>query len=103
MKVVELDPLSVEACHDLALTYLVMGQYDEAEKFFPKAFDLNPNWTWGYVKRAVTLPHTGNCAEASRRTEQSDLFDLMTKTGLERTLNSTNNQNCPLEFGPDQV
>ncbi len=71
-RAMELDPLSIGACHDLAITYQVMHRYEEADRTFQKAFDLDPNWTWGYVKRAVTLTHTQDCAEALRMAEQAE-------------------------------
>ena len=60
----ELDPLSVGPMHDIAINYMVRGDYPQAEAHFRKAIEVNPNWTWGYIKLARTLAHQGECEEA---------------------------------------
>jgi TolB-like protein/Tfp pilus assembly protein PilF/predicted Ser/Thr protein kinase len=65
----DLDPLSVGPIHDIAINYLVRGDYEEAEAHFRKAIEVNPNWTWGYIKLARTLAHEGDCEEALARAE----------------------------------
>jgi TolB-like protein/tetratricopeptide (TPR) repeat protein/predicted Ser/Thr protein kinase len=78
-KAMELDPLSVGACHDLAITYMVLHQYDQSEMYFKKAIDLNPNWTWGYIKLALTLSLVGRCEEALEMAGQAEM--LLTGSG----------------------
>jgi TolB-like protein/Tfp pilus assembly protein PilF/predicted Ser/Thr protein kinase len=65
----ELDPLSVGPMHDIAINYMVRGDYPQAEAHFRKAIEVNPNWTWGYIKLARTLAHQGECEEALARAE----------------------------------
>jgi serine/threonine-protein kinase len=65
----DLDPLSVGPMHDIAINYLVRGNNEQAEAHFRKAIEVNPNWTWGYIKLARTLAHEGDCEEALARAE----------------------------------
>jgi len=65
----ELDPLSVGPMHDIAINYLVRHDLEQAEAHFRKAIEVNPNWTWGYIKLARTLAHQGKCEEALAQAE----------------------------------
>jgi tetratricopeptide (TPR) repeat protein len=65
----ELDPLSVGPMHDIAINYMARGNYERAEAHFRKAIEVNPNWTWGYIKLARTLAHEGRCEEALAQAE----------------------------------
>ena len=72
IKAMELDPLSVGAAHDLAITYMVLHDYEKCETYFRQAIELNPNWTWGHIKLAKTYAHMGRCAEALAATEVAE-------------------------------
>ena len=60
----ELDPLSPSAAHMLAFALMGTRDYDRAASEFRAALDLNPNWTWGYIKLAKTLADSDRCTEA---------------------------------------
>ncbi len=47
-----LDPLSVMPVHDLAINDPVRHRFDAAAAGFRKTIDLDPDWTWGYIKLA---------------------------------------------------
>ena len=59
-----LDPLSVGPVHDIAINYLARGEYEQAAAGFRQTNDIDPNWTWGYIKLARTLALQKKCAEA---------------------------------------
>lgn len=59
-----LDPLSVGPVHDLAINAMLRGDLDEAARGFRRAIDIDPNWTWGYVKLGRTLALQKKCPEA---------------------------------------
>ena len=63
-KAAELDPLSVGPVHDIAINYMVRGDLDQAALNFRRTIDIDPNWTWGYIKLARTLAHQKKCPEA---------------------------------------
>ncbi|MBD3868554.1 MAG: protein kinase [Acidobacteria bacterium] len=63
-RAMELDPLSVGAAHDMAISYMALHNYEQSERYFKMAIDLNPNWTWGYIKLAKTYSHLDRCDEA---------------------------------------
>ncbi len=67
-----LDPLSVTPFHDIAINALVRNHYDEAAAGFRKTIDINPNWTWGYIKLGRTLALAGKCQEAFVQTAISE-------------------------------
>jgi serine/threonine-protein kinase len=71
-KAKELDPLSPSAAHWLAIGYLGNHEYDKAVAEFKTAVDLNPNWTWGYVKLAKTYADSGRCEEALATAEEAE-------------------------------
>jgi serine/threonine protein kinase/Tfp pilus assembly protein PilF len=60
----ELDPLSVLPTHQLGITYMTLGRFEEAAREFHEAQQLRPNWLWGYIKRGKALAHLGRCDEA---------------------------------------
>lgn len=64
-----LDPLSVGPAHDLAINALVRGDYEQAATGFRHAIDIDPNWTWGYIKLARTLAIQKKCKEALAQAE----------------------------------
>jgi TolB-like protein/Tfp pilus assembly protein PilF len=64
-----LDPLSVSPVHNLAIIALVRGDYEEAAAGFRRAIDIDPNWTWGYVKLGRTLALQKKCTEALAQAE----------------------------------
>jgi TolB-like protein/Tfp pilus assembly protein PilF len=64
-----LDPLSVGPVHDMAINALVRGDYEQAAAGFRHAIDIDPNWTWGYIKLARTLAIQKKCKEALAQAE----------------------------------
>ncbi|MFI4889498.1 MAG: TIR domain-containing protein [Steroidobacterales bacterium] len=64
-----LDPLSVGPFHDIAINALIRGDYDLAAAGFRHTIDIDPNWTWGYIKLARTLSLQKKCKEAFAQTE----------------------------------
>ncbi len=50
-----LDPLSVQPFHDMAINALIRGDYDQAAAGFRHTIDIDPDWTWGYIKLGRTL------------------------------------------------
>jgi TolB-like protein len=64
-----LDPLSVGPVHDLAINAMARGDLEEAAKGFRRAIDIDPNWTWGYVKLGRTLAMQKKCPEALPQAE----------------------------------
>ncbi len=68
----ELDPLSPSAFHLVAYSLMGKREYDHAAAEFQAALDLNPNWTWGYIKLAKTYADSGQCAEAFATAEDAE-------------------------------
>ncbi|RKZ65875.1 MAG: hypothetical protein DRQ48_11240 [Gammaproteobacteria bacterium] len=68
----KLDPLSPSAAHWLAIGYLGKHDYDNAIAEFKTAVDLNPSWTWGYVKLAKTYADSGRCDQALATAEDAE-------------------------------
>lgn len=66
---VRLDPLSVGPVHDIAINAMVRHDFEQAAAGFRHAIDINPNWTWGYIKLARTLATQKKCAEAFAQAE----------------------------------
>jgi tetratricopeptide (TPR) repeat protein len=48
------------------------GEYDRAAAEFRAALDLNPNWTWGYIKLAKTYADNGQCEAALATAEDAE-------------------------------
>ncbi|HEY5308523.1 MAG TPA: hypothetical protein VIK97_08455, partial [Casimicrobiaceae bacterium] len=57
---------------NLAIIALVRGDYEEAAAGFRRAIDIDPNWTWGYVKLARTLALQKKCTEALAQAELAE-------------------------------
>ncbi len=68
----ELDPLSPSAFHLVAYSLMGKREYDRAAAEFRAALDLNPNWTWGYIKLAKTYADNGQCEEAFATAEDAE-------------------------------
>jgi serine/threonine protein kinase/tetratricopeptide (TPR) repeat protein len=68
----ELDPLSPSAFHLVAYSLMGKGEYERAAAEFRAALDLNPNWTWGYIKLAKTYADNGLCEEALATAEDAE-------------------------------
>jgi TolB-like protein len=64
-----LDPLSVQPFHDMAINALIRGAYDQAAAGFRHTIDIDPDWTWGYIKLGRTLSFQKKCKEAFVQTE----------------------------------
>jgi serine/threonine-protein kinase len=67
-----LDPLSVGPVHDIAINHMVRGDLEQAAATFRRAIDIDPNWTWGYVKLGRTLAMQGKCPEALAQAEVAE-------------------------------
>jgi serine/threonine protein kinase/tetratricopeptide (TPR) repeat protein len=68
----ELDPLSPSAFHLVAFSLMGKHQYEAAAAEFRAALDLNPNWTWGYIKLTKTYADNGQCEEAFATAEDAE-------------------------------
>jgi serine/threonine protein kinase/tetratricopeptide (TPR) repeat protein len=68
----ELDPLSPSAFHLVAYSLMGKREYDRAAVEFRAALDLNPNWTWGYIKLTKTYADSGQCEEAFATAEDAE-------------------------------
>ncbi len=68
-KAAELDPLSTGPVHDIAINYMVRGDLEQAATMFRRAIDIDPNWTWGYIKLSRTLARQKKCPEALAQAE----------------------------------
>lgn len=68
-RALELDPLAVGPIHNLAIIHMAQGDYEQAAAGFRRAIDINPNWTWGYIKLARTLVLQKKCTEALAQAE----------------------------------
>jgi len=68
----ELDPLSPSAFHLVAFSLMGKREYDRAAAEFRAALDLNPNWTWGYIKLAKTYADNEQCEEAFRTADDAE-------------------------------
>ena len=68
----ELDPLSPSAFHLVAFSLMGKHEYVRAAEEFRAALDLNPNWTWGYIKLAKTYADSGLCEQAFATAESAE-------------------------------
>jgi hypothetical protein len=59
-----LDPLSVQPFHDLAINALLRQDFAKAADGFRHTIQINPDWTWGYIKLARSLALEKKCSEA---------------------------------------
>ena len=64
-----LDPLSPGPAHDIAINAMIRGDYELAAAGFRRTIDIDPNWTWGYVKLARTLALQNDFKEAFAQAE----------------------------------
>ena len=64
-----LDPLSVGPVHDMAVNAWVRHDIELAAAGFRRTIDLDPNWTWGYIKLARMLAIQKKCPEAFAQAE----------------------------------
>jgi len=67
-----LDPLSVGPVHDMAINAMVRHDYEQAAAGFRRTIDIDPNWTWGYIKLARTLAMQKKCPEAFVQAESAE-------------------------------
>ena len=67
-----LDPLSVQPFHDMAINALVRGDYGRAADGFRHTIEIDPDWTWGYIKLARALSLQKKCKEAFVQTEVAE-------------------------------
>jgi serine/threonine protein kinase/Tfp pilus assembly protein PilF len=68
----EIDPLSPSAFHLVAYSLMGKREYEKAAAEFRAALDLNPNWTWGYIKLTKTYADNGQCEEAFATAEYAE-------------------------------
>jgi TolB-like protein/Tfp pilus assembly protein PilF len=59
-----LDPLSVTPFHDMAINALVRLDFAKAAAGFRHTIEIDPDWTWGYIKLARALSLEKKCPEA---------------------------------------
>jgi TolB-like protein/Tfp pilus assembly protein PilF len=64
-----LDPLSVHPFHDIAINAMVRRDFEKAAAGFRHTIEIDPNWTWGYIKLARTLALQGRCKDAFAQAE----------------------------------
>jgi class 3 adenylate cyclase/TolB-like protein/Tfp pilus assembly protein PilF len=67
-----LDPLAMSPLHDIGINYWVRGDYEKATAAFRRAIDIDPNWTWGYVKLARLLATQKQCKEAFSQADNAE-------------------------------
>ena len=67
-----LNPLSVAPLHDLGINAWGRGDLDETVAIFRRAIDVDPNWTWGYVKLSRALATQKKCPEAFVQAEAAE-------------------------------
>lgn len=60
----KIDPLSTRATHWVGFALLGDRQFELAADEFQSAIDLNPHYTWGYLKLSKSLAHAGRLDEA---------------------------------------
>ena len=59
-----LDPLSVGPVHDIGINFMARGDFEQSAASFRRAIEIDPNWTWGYIKLARALALGKKCPEA---------------------------------------
>ncbi len=59
-----LDPLSVGPVHDIGINFMARGDFEQSAASFRRAIEIDPNWTWGYIKLARALARGKKCPEA---------------------------------------
>jgi len=64
-----LDPLSLGPAHNIAINAMIRGDYELAAAGFRRTIDIDPNWTWGYIKLARTLALQNDWKEAFAQAE----------------------------------
>jgi tetratricopeptide (TPR) repeat protein len=69
----------------LAFSLMGTGDYGRAAAEFRAALDLNPNWTWGYIKLSKTLADSGQCEQAFATAEEAEAQLHGGSTPLART------------------
>jgi len=72
LRAAELDPLSTGPVHDIAINYMVRGDLEQAAASFRRAIDIDPNWTWGYIKLGRTLARQKKCPDALAQSETAE-------------------------------
>ncbi|MBV8144330.1 MAG: hypothetical protein JO184_04915 [Gammaproteobacteria bacterium] len=65
-------PLSVQPFHDMAINALVRRDFDEAARGFRHTIEIDPHWTWGYIKLARTLALEHKCTDAFVQAETAE-------------------------------
>ena len=89
-----LDPLSVSPFHDIGINALLRANYDEAAADFRRTIDIDPNWTWGYIKLGRTLGLAKKCKEAFVQTEISEHRIAGSQGPLSRTWLASTYASC---------
>jgi tetratricopeptide (TPR) repeat protein len=69
LEAARLDPMSVGPVHDAAINYLLRGELEQAAANFRRTIEIDPNWTWGYIKLGRTLALQKKCPEAIAQSE----------------------------------
>jgi tetratricopeptide (TPR) repeat protein len=71
LRVRQLDPLSFNACMDVALAYRRSGQYDRALDEYSHALEIAPDQPRAYFQIGVTHVMTGRMTDAVRKLEKA--------------------------------
>lgn len=64
-----LDPLSLGPAHDVGINAMLRNDFEQAAAEFRRTIQIDPNWTWGYIKLARALAHQKKCAESLEQSE----------------------------------
>ncbi len=64
-----LDPLSLGPAHDVAFNALARGDHELAAAGFRKTIEIDPNWTWGYIKLGRSWAYQKRCKESLEQSE----------------------------------
>jgi TolB-like protein/Tfp pilus assembly protein PilF len=67
-----LDPLSVQPFHDMAINALLRSDFEKAAAGFRHTIEIDPDWTWGYIKLARSLALGKKCNDAFAQAEVAE-------------------------------
>jgi TolB-like protein len=81
----EIDPLSSSPAHWLAIAYMGRHEHDKAIAEFQETLEINPNWTWGYIKLTKAYADAGRCEEALATADDAEAQLHGGSTPLART------------------
>lgn len=94
LEAARLDPMSVGPVHDAAINYLFRGELEQAAAKFRRTIEIDPNWTWGYIKLGRTLALQKKCPEAIAQSEIAEQRIASGPAPLSRSWLGTNYALC---------